>query len=95
MNGRLAKELRKIAANPQLSEVTKYTGIQHQKVMYREYFDPITGAVEYRPEGVVRIQVVMDVCQRKAYKVWKARVNTFKQRSDTLPYRGLSQKHQL
>lgn len=94
MNGRMAKQIRKVAANPQLPEETKYTALQHKRTMYQPVYED--GAlVRYEPVGVIRLQIVMDSCQRRATKIWKNRFKTFHHRSDTLPNPGLNVKHML
>ncbi|MGD9381885.1 MAG: hypothetical protein PVI03_05515 [Candidatus Thorarchaeota archaeon] len=89
MNGRMAKQIRRVAANPQLSEETKYKGIEHRKTLYLARLRG-DGQYEYEPVPITRIQVVMGPCQRQHYKVWKNRYKHFVHRSDTLPYRGLN-----
>lgn len=91
MNGRMAKQLRKVAANPQVPEDTGYKAIQHPKVMYQPRLQE-DGTYAYEQVGIVRLQIVLDNCQRKLYKVWKNRYRAFIQRSDTLPNRGLQVK---
>lgn len=87
MNGRMCKQLRRVAAMPNLPKVTIYNAIQHKIVQYR-----VNKSYQIEPYGVVRIQVVMGKCVRSHYKTWKARYKHFIQRSNTLPHRGLNKR---
>lgn len=91
MNGRMAKQLRKITANPQLPEGAVYKAIEHPIIQYRILTDA-KGLSKIEPYGVTRIQIELGDCQRKLYQVWKQRYLFQKRRSDTAPYRGLQQK---
>ena len=93
MNGRMAKQIRKIAANPQIPEETKYKGLERTVMLTRPVV--IEGKILHERYFGKRIQVVMDSCQRRATKVWKNRFKTFHHRSDTLPNPGLNVKHML
>ena len=91
MNGRMAKQLRRVAAMPSLDSETTYNAIQHKIVQYRAVMSP-EGIPTIEPYGVIRIQVVMNICVRYHYKTWKARYSHFMQRSNTLPNHGLNKK---
>ena len=91
MNGRMAKQLRRVAKNPQLPEETTYNAIQHKIVKYRAVTSP-EGIPVIEPYGVIRVQVVMGKCLRSHYKTWKARYLHFIQRSNTLPNHGLTKR---
>lgn len=99
MNGRMAKQLRRVAANPSIPAETAYTGVKHNVVMYRPLKDERglqvyqDGKMAYEPVGVTRIQVVLKRCQRQAYKAWKHRYRHFAHRGNTLPNVGLNHKH--
>lgn len=99
MNGRMAKQLRRVGANPSIPSVTKYKGLERNVVMYRPLKDEHgvqvykDGKQAWEPVGVKRIQVVLARCQRQAYRAWKHRYRTFAHRSNTLPSPGLNQKH--
>lgn len=91
MNGRMAKQIRRVAAMPNLSKVTIYNAIQHKIIQYRTVTSP-KGIPSIEPYGVIRTQVVMGKCVRSHTKTWKARYSYFIQRSDTLPNRGLTKR---
>lgn len=101
MNGRMAKQLRRVAANPELPATPQYQAIQRKIVMYQPKKDELgvqvyqDGKMAYEPVGVIRMQVVLGRCQRQAYKVWKNRYKFFSHRSHTLPNVGLNSKHRL
>jgi len=91
MNGRMAKQLRRVSRMPSLPEETIYNAIQHKIVQYGLETSP-KGETSIVPHGVIRIQVVMGKCIRSHCKTWKARYNHFIRRSNTLPHRGLNKR---
>jgi len=91
MNGRMSKQIRRVAAMPNLPEKTIYNAIQHKIVQYKAVTSP-EGIPTIEPYGVVRIQVVMGKCVRSHTKTWKARYSHFIHRSNTLPHRGLTKR---
>jgi len=91
MNGRMSKQIRRVAAMPNLPKETTYNAIQHKIVQYKAVMDS-DGVAKIEPYGIVRIQVVMGKCVRSHVKTWKARYNHFIRRSNTLPHRGLNKR---
>lgn len=98
MNGRMAKQLRRVAANPTIPAETEYKAIQHQRVANKPVTDKLgipaykDGKPVYEKVGIIRIQVILGNCQRNLYKTWKARYKHFTQSSNTLPHVGLTKR---